>query len=170
MLQGLVVLSTRVSRRLSDAAGALLPSLGPAASPAPTTDSAGHPPKAQAQQGTDFIALAEALARGGADAVKAEKSAALAEAATAEPLPLTKEARADSWDGGKTFFWTHSKEPIDAGSARETVERIMLNLQKANGEWAGTNGAERNVGQIYCTSLAILSLSVKYHFLPIYQD
>jgi len=66
-------------------------------------------------------------------------------------------------------------DPNSVGSkqarlARETVERIMLNLQKANGEWAGTNGAERNVGQIYCTSLAILSLSVKYHFLPIYQD
>ena len=29
--------------------------------------------------------------------------------------------------------------------ARETVERIMLNLQKANGEWAATNGAERKV-------------------------
>ena len=66
-------------------------------------------------------------------------------------------------------------DPNSVGSrqarlARETVERIMLNLQKANGAWDGTNRNENDVGQIYCTSLAILSLSVKYHFLPIYQD
>tara|TARA_Y100000588_G_scaffold320056_1_gene350431 strand:- start:4468 stop:5580 length:1113 start_codon:yes stop_codon:yes gene_type:complete len=53
--------------------------------------------------------------------------------------------------------------------ARENIERIMLNLQKANGSWDATNGNERGVGQVYCSSLAILSLSVKYHFLPIYQ-
>ena len=66
------------------------------------------------------------------------------------------------------------EDPNSVGSkqarlARETVERIMLNLQKADGAWDG-KGNERRTGQIYCTSLAILSLSVKYHFLPIYQD
>ena len=45
----------------------------------------------------------------------------------------------------------------------------MLNIQKANGAWDGAGG-EKSAGQIYCTALAILSLSVKYHFLPIYQD
>jgi hypothetical protein len=65
-------------------------------------------------------------------------------------------------------------DPNSAGSkqahlARETVERIMLNEQNANGAWV-SKGNERGYGQIYCTSLAILSLSVKYHFLPIYQD
>ena len=67
-----------------------------------------------------------------------------------------------------------NEDPNSVGSkqarlARETVERIMLNLKKANGAWDG-KGNERRNGQIYCTSLAILSLSVKYHFLPIYQD
>ena len=66
-------------------------------------------------------------------------------------------------------------DPNSVGSkqarlARDNVERIMLNLQKANGSWDGSNRNENDVGQIYCTSLAILSLSVKYHFLPIYQD
>jgi hypothetical protein len=28
---------------------------------------------------------------------------------------------------------------------------------------------ERSAGRIYCTALAMLSLSVKYHYLPIYQ-
>ena len=66
-------------------------------------------------------------------------------------------------------------DPNSVGSrqarlARETVERIMLNLQKANGAWDGTNRNENDVGQIYCTSLAILSLSVESHSLPIKQD
>ncbi len=66
-------------------------------------------------------------------------------------------------------------DPNSVGSkqarlARDNVERIMLNLQKADGAWDGSNRNENDVGQIYCTSLAILSLSVKYHFLPIYQD
>ena len=29
---------------------------------------------------------------------------------------------------------------------------------------------ERGAGKVYSTALAILSLSVKYHFLPIYQE
>ncbi|MDP7010673.1 MAG: terpene cyclase/mutase family protein [Verrucomicrobiota bacterium] len=66
-------------------------------------------------------------------------------------------------------------DPNSVGSkqadlARKNVERIMLDLKKANGSWDGTTRQEKSVGKIYCTSLAILSLSVKYHFLPIYQD
>jgi len=53
--------------------------------------------------------------------------------------------------------------------ARENVERVLLRIQENDGSWEGTNRTEQDIGKIYCTSLAILSLSVKYHFLPIYQ-
>ena len=56
-----------------------------------------------------------------------------------------------------------------ARKARENVERVLLNLQKADGSWEGSNRTEMDIGKIYCTTLAILSLSVKHHFLPIYQ-
>jgi hypothetical protein len=32
-----------------------------------------------------------------------------------------------------------------------------------------SHDTERGTGRVYCTSLAVLSLSVKYHYLPIYQ-
>ncbi|MCC5830883.1 MAG: terpene cyclase/mutase family protein [Phycisphaeraceae bacterium] len=37
------------------------------------------------------------------------------------------------------------------------------------GSWESPVGSERSAGRVYSTSLAILSLSVKYHYLPIYQ-
>ena len=50
-----------------------------------------------------------------------------------------------------------------AKKAREVVEKVLLKKQVENGSWSG------NYGPIYCTSMAMLSLSVKYHYLPIYQ-
>ena len=50
-----------------------------------------------------------------------------------------------------------------ATKAREIVEKSLLKKQGKNGSWSG------NHGSIYCTSMAMLSLSVKYHYLPIYQ-
>ena len=50
-----------------------------------------------------------------------------------------------------------------ARKAREVVEKALLKKQGENGSWKG------NHGPIYCTSMAMLSLSVKYHYLPIYQ-
>jgi len=52
--------------------------------------------------------------------------------------------------------------------ARKKVEEIMLKLQRGDGSWHGS-GSENSAGQIYSTSMAILSLAVKYHYLPIYQ-
>ena len=52
--------------------------------------------------------------------------------------------------------------------ARKKVEEIMLKLQRRDGSWHGS-GSESNVGKIYSTSMAILALAVKYHYLPIYQ-
>jgi len=50
-----------------------------------------------------------------------------------------------------------------ATKAREVVEKSLLEKPKENGSWNGRHGP------IYCTAMAMLSLSVKYHYLPIYQ-
>ena len=35
--------------------------------------------------------------------------------------------------------------------------------------WEGKGGEERGGGKVYATAMAVLSLAVKNHFLPIYQ-
>lgn len=56
-----------------------------------------------------------------------------------------------------------------AKTAREHVQKLLLENQQGDGAWSAANGEERNAGKVYATSLAVLSLSVKYHYLPIYQ-
>jgi hypothetical protein len=53
--------------------------------------------------------------------------------------------------------------------ARKLVEDLLLPKQGPDGSWQGQSGQERGAGKVYATSLSILSLAVKYHFLPIYQ-
>ena len=59
------------------------------------------------------------------------------------------------------------------GEAAETAARLtselLLRLQTSGGHWLSSDGEERNVGIVYATTLAILSLGVRYHYLPIYQ-
>lgn len=54
--------------------------------------------------------------------------------------------------------------------ARQITEKLLLSQQDRDGSWQGRDGQERGAGKVYSTALAILSLSVKYHFLPIYQE
>lgn len=54
----------------------------------------------------------------------------------------------------------------DAERARADVERILLAEQKEDGSWAGRDEEGKRV---YSTSMGLLSLSVRYHFMPIYQ-
>lgn len=56
-----------------------------------------------------------------------------------------------------------------ADKARATVESLLLTEQRPDGSWPSQDGQERSAGNVYTTSMAVLSLSVKYHFLPIYQ-
>jgi hypothetical protein len=62
-----------------------------------------------------------------------------------------------------------------AKRARKRVESILLEMQKPNGSWRATDRQrpkyrdELRAGSVYSTSMAILALSVKYHYLPIYQ-
>jgi hypothetical protein len=56
-----------------------------------------------------------------------------------------------------------------ADDAAKSVSSALLPLQGRDGSWEGVAGEERQGGKIYATCLAVLSLAVKDHFLPIYQ-
>ncbi|TWU66385.1 hypothetical protein V7x_19510 [Crateriforma conspicua] len=56
-----------------------------------------------------------------------------------------------------------------ADTARRLTSAILLKDQRGDGSWHGYRSEERNIGPIYTTALAVLSLSVRYHYLPIYQ-
>jgi hypothetical protein len=56
-----------------------------------------------------------------------------------------------------------------AEAGKRMVFEAVVPLQRADGSWDGVSGEERQGGRIYATSLAVLSLAVKNHFLPIYQ-
>lgn len=56
-----------------------------------------------------------------------------------------------------------------ADTARRMVQEMLLRQQAGDGSWQASRGEEKNIGRVYSTSMAVLSLSVKYHYLPIYQ-
>jgi hypothetical protein len=68
-----------------------------------------------------------------------------------------------------TYYYSqgmYQRGGVNAADARQYVESILVAEQKPDGRWVGT-GAEAN--PVYCTALAVLSLSVRHHFMPIYQ-
>ena len=52
---------------------------------------------------------------------------------------------------------------------RERLHEQLFNSQNANGSWTGRASDDAMFGPSYCTSMAILGLTVEYRFLPIYQ-
>lgn len=56
-----------------------------------------------------------------------------------------------------------------ANTADRLVREMLLKEQSDDGSWRSKNGSEQGHGKVYCTALSVLSLSVKYHYLPIYQ-
>lgn len=56
-----------------------------------------------------------------------------------------------------------------AATARQRTEQTLVAAQTPEGAWLPRNGNEKSAGAVYATSLALLSLSVYHHFLPIYQ-
>jgi hypothetical protein len=56
-----------------------------------------------------------------------------------------------------------------AEEGRRVVTDVLLPLQSRDGSWEGKGGEERGGGKVYATAMAMLSLAVKHHFLPIYQ-
>jgi hypothetical protein len=63
----------------------------------------------------------------------------------------------------------HQRGGNVADAASKLVASRLLDQQQPDGSWFAPGGEEQNAGKVYCTSLAMLSLSVKYHYLPIYQ-
>lgn len=55
-----------------------------------------------------------------------------------------------------------------ADHARQVVHDYLVKTQLPDGSWPLGN-KDKEGGTIYVTSLALLSLSIHYHFLPIYQ-
>lgn len=56
-----------------------------------------------------------------------------------------------------------------ADLARRVTEELLMGMQNDDGSWHARERSEHSAGRIYATSLALLSLSVRHHFLPIYQ-
>ena len=57
-----------------------------------------------------------------------------------------------------------------ADAAQRVIPALLLPMQSREGWWPGAGGGEDGqAGKTYCTSLAVLSLAVTNHFLPIYQ-
>ena len=81
------------------------------------------------------------------------------------------------WETQNFFYGTyyysqgmHRRGGEVARVARERVEGLLTTHQQPDGSWDGSQGSESGQGRVYCTALALLSLSVRYHYLPIYQD
>ena len=79
--------------------------------------------------------------------------------------------------GDKWFYYTayymaqgmYQRGEKYATEGRRIIYDAVLPLQRSDGSWEGEGGEERQGGKVYATSLAMLSLAVKNHFLPIYQ-
>jgi hypothetical protein len=79
--------------------------------------------------------------------------------------------------GERWFFYTtyyfaqgmYQRGGKHAEEGRRVVSDLLLPLQSREGWWEGINGEERQGGRVYATTMAMLSLAVKNHFLPIYQ-
>lgn len=70
------------------------------------------------------------------------------------------------------YYYAQGMHQVGGKYAEESgrvVSALLLPKQRSDGSWMSPGGEERNVGLVYSTSLALLSLSVRYHYLPIYQ-
>ncbi|MEZ6137120.1 MAG: hypothetical protein R3C53_19680 [Pirellulaceae bacterium] len=71
-----------------------------------------------------------------------------------------------------TYYYAqgmHQRGGDRADSAEALVKQLLLEKQESDGAWSAPGGEEGGAGKVYTTSMAVLSLSVKYHYLPIYQ-
>ena len=78
----------------------------------------------------------------------------------------------EAWFFYGTYYYAqgmYQRGGEQAAVARQKTEQMLLELQLPNGSWQPRNGNERSAGPVYATALALLSLSVHHHFLPIYQ-
>lgn len=69
------------------------------------------------------------------------------------------------------YYYAQAMHQVGGKYAEEAdarVAKLLTPTQQKNGSWL-PNGEERNIGTVYATALSVLSLSVRYHYLPIYQ-
>ncbi len=52
---------------------------------------------------------------------------------------------------------------------RDQIRKVLLEKQAPDGSWIAGNGSEKRIGAVYTTTMAVLSLTVEYQYLPIYQ-
>jgi hypothetical protein len=91
--------------------------------------------------------------------------------ATADYLLTTPPKKQVPWFYYGTYYYAqgmYQRGGEYAEQAARNVREILLPLQESDGSWAPVGGSE-NTARIYRTAMAVLSLSVKYHYLPIYQ-
>lgn len=70
------------------------------------------------------------------------------------------------------YYYAQGMHQAGGRFAREADQRttqLLMQSQLANGSWSSPSREERNQGFVYSTALSVLSLSVRYHYLPIYQ-
>lgn len=70
-----------------------------------------------------------------------------------------------------TYYYAqalHQQGGETADEAERLVRDVLLPKQNEDGGWT-PEGEEGGAGRVYATSMAILSLSVRFHYLPIYQ-
>lgn len=78
----------------------------------------------------------------------------------------------DKWCSYGTYYYAqgmYQRGGEEATAAAAAVRMMLLEHQQSDGSWSARNGSESGHGKAYATGLAVLSLSVKYHYLPIYQ-
>jgi hypothetical protein len=78
----------------------------------------------------------------------------------------------ERWFFYTTYYYAQSMYQRGGNFAEEgkrMVTDVLLPIQSREGWWEGQGGEEKGGGRVYATSMAVLSLSVKNHFLPIYQ-
>ncbi len=79
---------------------------------------------------------------------------------------------AERWFFYTTYYYAqgmYQRGGKHAEEGRRVVMEVLLPLQAAEGFWEQGGADGREAGKVYATSMAILSLAVKNHFLPIYQ-
>lgn len=80
--------------------------------------------------------------------------------------------RGERWFFYTTYYYAQSMYQRGgryAEEGRKVVSQLLLPIQERDGSWEGRGGEEKGGGRVYATSMAMLSLAVKNHFLPIYQ-
>lgn len=78
----------------------------------------------------------------------------------------------DRWFFYTTYYYAQAMYQRGGQFAEEGARSVadsLLPMQSREGWWEGAGGEERGGGKVYATSMAVLSLAVKNHYLPIYQ-